>query len=54
LHDGRTRNLVTAIQEHASNGNSTFGPSEANRVISNYNSLSDRSRQDIINFLRSL
>jgi CxxC motif-containing protein (DUF1111 family) len=54
LHDGRTRDLVRAIQEHASGGNSQFGPSEANRVISNYNNLRDSSQQDLLNFLRSL
>jgi CxxC motif-containing protein (DUF1111 family) len=48
LHDGRTTNLVTAIQDHASNG------SEASQVISNYNQLSASSKQDLLNFLRSL
>jgi CxxC motif-containing protein (DUF1111 family) len=54
LHDGRTRDLMRAIQEHASNGNSQFGPSEANRVVSNFNGLSSRQQQDVMNFLRSL
>jgi CxxC motif-containing protein (DUF1111 family) len=54
LHDGRTRDLMRAIQEHASSGNSQFGPSEANRVVSNFNSLSSRQQQDVLNFLRSL
>ena len=54
LHDGRTRDLVRALQEHASNGNSQFGSSEANRVIANFNSLPGRSQQDLLNFLRSL
>ena len=54
LHDGRTRDLMRAIQEHASSGNSQFGPSEANRVVSNFNGLSDRQQQDVLNFLRSL
>jgi CxxC motif-containing protein (DUF1111 family) len=54
LHDGRTRDLLRAIQEHASSGNSQFGPSEANRVVSNFNSLTSRQRQDVLNFLRSL
>jgi CxxC motif-containing protein (DUF1111 family) len=48
LHDGRTKDLNVAIQEHASNG------SEANQVISRYNSLSLQQKQDLINFLRSL
>jgi CxxC motif-containing protein (DUF1111 family) len=54
LHDGRTRDLMRAIQEHASGGNAQFGPSEANRVIANFNSLSASSQQHVLNFLRSL
>ena len=54
LHDGRTNDLVDAIQAHASSGNSQFGASEANRTIGNYNNLSERSKQDLLNFLRSL
>jgi CxxC motif-containing protein (DUF1111 family) len=48
LHDGRTSNLITAIQAHASNG------SEANGVIANYNSLTATQKQNLLNFLRSL
>jgi CxxC motif-containing protein (DUF1111 family) len=48
LHDGRTSNLLTAIGDHASNG------SEANTVISNFDSLSPTQQQNILNFLRSL
>jgi CxxC motif-containing protein (DUF1111 family) len=48
LHDGRTRDLVQAIEAHSGNG------SEANRVISNFNNLSGSNQQDILNFLRSL
>jgi len=48
LHDGRTSNLVQAIEEHASHG------SEANQVIRKFNSLSERDQQNLINFLRSL
>ena len=68
LHDGRTSNLVQAIQDHASGGgggrgnsqefergsSGQFGPSEANRVIANYNGLSSAQQQDLLNFLRSL
>jgi CxxC motif-containing protein (DUF1111 family) len=55
LHDGRTSDLVQAIELHASwSRASAFGPSEANRVIFNYNSLSDSQQQDLLNFLRSL
>jgi CxxC motif-containing protein (DUF1111 family) len=48
LHDGRTSNLLQAIQEHASQG------SEANRVIENYDQLSPQNKQSLILFLRSL
>jgi len=48
LHDGRTRNVLTAIRAHSSSG------SEANSVISNFNQLSSSQQQDILNFLRSL
>src|SRR3984885_15191927 len=48
LHDGRTSNLIQAIQDHASPG------SEANQVVQNYQSLSASDQQDLINFLRSL
>jgi CxxC motif-containing protein (DUF1111 family) len=68
LHDGRTSDLVQAIQDHASGGgggrgnsqefergsSGQFGPSEANRVIANYNGLSGAQQQDLLNFLRSL
>jgi CxxC motif-containing protein (DUF1111 family) len=54
LHDGRTDDLETAIKAHQSGGNQRFGPSEANRVIDNYNHLGDRNQQDLLNFLRSL
>jgi CxxC motif-containing protein (DUF1111 family) len=76
LHDGRTSDLVQAIEDHASggsagngggsgrgnnelssnwsSGNSQFGPSEANRVIANYNALTSSQQQDLLNFLRSL
>jgi CxxC motif-containing protein (DUF1111 family) len=54
LHDGRTTDLVEAIQAHKSAGNSTFGPSEANAVIDNFNNLTDGNMQDLLNFLRSL
>lgn len=48
LHDGRTTNLLTAIEDHASNG------SEANQVVDNFLSLSATQQQEILNFLRSL
>jgi CxxC motif-containing protein (DUF1111 family) len=54
LHDGRTDDLNDAIQAHRSGGNSKFGPSEANRVVDNYNNLREDDQQDLLNFLRSL
>jgi CxxC motif-containing protein (DUF1111 family) len=48
LHDGRTSNLIDAIQQHASSG------SDANGVITNYGNLSPQQQQDLLNFLRSL
>jgi CxxC motif-containing protein (DUF1111 family) len=54
LHDGRTTDLVEAIQAHQSGGNSRFGPSEANKVIDNFRNLRDDDTQDLLNFLRSL
>jgi len=48
LHDGRTTDLVAAINAHASSG------SEATQVIQNFQSLSTSDQQDLLNFLRSL
>jgi CxxC motif-containing protein (DUF1111 family) len=48
LHDGRTTDLVNAIEAHKSRG------SEANRVIERFNKLSTKEQQEIIDFLRSL
>jgi CxxC motif-containing protein (DUF1111 family) len=48
LHDGRTTDLVEAIEDHRSGG------SEANKIIDRFNRLTVRQQQDIIDFLRSL
>jgi CxxC motif-containing protein (DUF1111 family) len=48
LHDGRTGDLLQAIEAHRSPG------SEANRVIERFNRMKTREQQDVINFLRSL
>ena len=48
LHDGRTTDLVEAIEAHRSKG------SEANQIIERFNKLTIQEQQDIINFLRSL
>lgn len=54
LHDGRTTNLLTAIQAHASNGNARYQASEANSVVNAFNALTVQQKQDLLNFLRSL
>jgi CxxC motif-containing protein (DUF1111 family) len=48
LHDGRTSDLVQAVEEHKSQG------SEADKVIDRYNRMKPKDKQDLINFLRSL
>jgi len=48
LHDGRTSNLLDAIEAHRSPG------SEANRVVERFHKLTAPEQQDLINFLRSL
>jgi CxxC motif-containing protein (DUF1111 family) len=69
LHDGRTSDLLQAIQAHSAcrdahqrrdhDRDSDRGPggncgSEADGVIRNFNGLSPSQQQDILNFLRSL
>jgi CxxC motif-containing protein (DUF1111 family) len=48
LHDGRTSDLVEAIEAHASQN------SEANDVVANFNALPASAMQDLVNFLKSL
>ena len=49
LHDGRTTNLITAIQDHASHGSeATFVEEEF------FEDLSTTQQQEILDFLRSL
>jgi CxxC motif-containing protein (DUF1111 family) len=64
LHDGRTTDLLAAIEDHAgtnkecrSGSQQTAGEacgSEANAVIRRFDALSKPEKQDILNFLRSL
>jgi hypothetical protein len=62
LHDGRTDNLLKAIEAHHSaggdcddsRGSACYGPSEANTVINRFNQLSEADKQAILDFLRSL
>ena len=48
LHDGRTTNLLAAIQAQAGNG------SEATQAEENFDALSPSQVQDLLNFSRSL
>lgn len=48
LHDGRTTDLLAAIEAHEGNG------SEANTVEQNFNNLNFNQQQALLNFLRSL
>ncbi|HYM78920.1 MAG TPA: di-heme oxidoredictase family protein [Candidatus Dormibacteraeota bacterium] len=54
MHDGRTNNIVTAIEDHMSLGNTQYPASEANQAVTNFNNLSSKNQQDLVNFLRSL
>ena len=49
LHDGRTRDLVSAIRSHNSSGSEANGPS-----FNFFVNLTAGQRQDVLNFLRSL
>ena len=48
LHDGRTADLLQAIEAHASRG------SESTHVEENFDLLKTSDKQDLLNFLRSL
>lgn len=67
LHDGRTSDLLQAIEAHADCGDKSWDrhdghdrfqrshcDSEANGVVRNFNNLKPSQVQDILNFLRSL
>ncbi|MBI4909096.1 MAG: thiol oxidoreductase [Acidobacteria bacterium] len=60
LHDGRTRDLVDAIEQHADfprsnpRGRNTSRPSEANGVVKRFRALSSEEKQNLLVFLRSL
>jgi hypothetical protein len=70
LHDGRTSDLLAAIQAHAAipgedeqgdhgaqesgNHRNNYPPSEATAVIRKFNGLSSSDKQSILDFLRSL
>jgi len=52
LHDGRTSDLVRAIEEHRSGYGANA--SEANAGVEQFNKLPETEKQDLLNFLRSL
>jgi CxxC motif-containing protein (DUF1111 family) len=54
LHDGRTNDLLAAIQAHQSGSAAGNNASEANAVIDNFNRLPEVMKQNLLNFLRSL
>jgi CxxC motif-containing protein (DUF1111 family) len=55
LHDGRTKDLLEAIQAHAGfGGGQQYVPSEANQVVGQFNRLNEIDKQHVLNFLRGL
>jgi hypothetical protein len=59
MHDGRTSNLLTAIQDHFATTTSCtntagYPASEANVVINSFNNLGPTLQQDILDFIRDL
>ncbi len=54
LHDGRTSDLLEAINEHYSSASQKYPASEANAVIENFRRLPAVAQQSILDFLRSL
>jgi CxxC motif-containing protein (DUF1111 family) len=54
LHDGRTTDLIEAIRAHRSGPDDGIRGSEANKVVRQFERLSEEQKQDLLNFLRSL
>ena len=54
LHDGRTKDLLEAIQAHAGFGGGRHLPSEANQVVGQFNRFTEIDKQHVLNFLRAL
>ena len=54
LHDGRTSDLMEAIDAHASAATSQYPASEANLVVGNFRQLPPPLQQAVLDFLRSL
>jgi hypothetical protein len=45
---------VSAIEDHYGAANGLYPASEANQTVNNFNNLSPKNQQDLVNFLRSL
>jgi hypothetical protein len=54
LHDGRTSDLLVAINDHRSAETRSYPASEANAVIERFDRLAPADKQAILDFLRSL
>ena len=54
LHDGRTSDLLEAVQAHQGGTARAGNASEANGVVARFNGLAESQKQDLLNFLRSL
>jgi hypothetical protein len=54
LHDGRTADLLEAINAHATPATRSYAPSEANAVVANFRNLAMPLQQAVLDFLRSL
>ena len=54
LHDGRTSDLMAAIQAHGSEGEDGYPDSEAKGVVRLFNALSNNHQQAVLDFLRSV
>ena len=54
LHDGRSSDLLETIAAHQSGTVFAGNASEANGVVRVFNTLTERQKQDVLNFLRAL
>jgi len=54
LHDGRTKDLLEAINAHAGRGDWRYPASEANEVVARFKRMTEIDKQHVLNFLRAL
>ena len=54
MHDGRTSDLLQAINLHYSGATAEFPASEANQVVNRFRALAETDKQAVLDFLRSL